>query len=296
MSAGAAAARTPAAHPPPVAILCGQGEFPLRAAQSVVAAGRPVLLVGIRGVAGPGIEAFPHVWFGLGELGGFLEALRQRGIRHLAIAGGMTRPAFSDLRLDFGGLKKLPEIAGLFLGGDNHLLAGFLKILEREGLTIVGVQEIAPGLLAPSGLVTQAAPGKDARQDIGLGRAFIAAASPFDVGQAVIVHAGRVLAVEAAEGTDAMIARVTQMRREGRLRLKGRAGVLVKAPKRGQDLRIDLPAVGPRTIALCAEAELEGLSLAAGQVLMLDRADLAAQADRAGLFLHGHDPAAGGQA
>ena len=126
--APAAAEGARAAPLPPVAIICGDGAFPLHAGESARAAGRGVLLVGIRGVAGPGIAAFPHVWLGLGELGKLLATLRQHGIRHLAIAGGIKRPALSELRVDFGGVKRLPEIARLFVGGDNHLLSGVLKI------------------------------------------------------------------------------------------------------------------------------------------------------------------------
>ena len=271
----------------PVAILCGQGEFPLRAAAAARAAGREVLLIGIRGVAGGGIEAFPHLWLGLGEVGGFLAALKQRGIMRLAIAGAMTRPALSDVRFDFGGIRRLPGIARLFLGGDNHLLSGALKMLEAEGLSIVGIDELAPDLLAPGGALTPRAPDATAHADIALCRNFIAAASPHDIGQGVVAHAGRIVAVEAAEGTDDMLARVARLRREGRLRLTGRAGVLVKGAKRGQDLRIDLPAIGPRTLALAAEAELDGIAVAAREVLILDRAGLAAEATSQGLFLFG---------
>ena len=279
--------QTEQARPAPVAILCGQGEFPLRAARAAQDAGREVFLVGIRGVAGAGVEAFPHLWLGLGEVGAFLAALRGRGITRLAIAGAMTRPAMSDLRFDLVGIRRLPGVAKLFVGGDNHLLSGALKMLEAEGLSIMGIEELAPGLLAPVGALTARAPGEAARADIALCRAFIAAASRFDIGQGVVAHAGRIVAVEAAEGTDAMLARVAQLRREGRLRWSGRAGVLFKAAKRGQDLRIDLPAIGPRTLELAAEAELDGLALAAGEVLMLDRAALAAEAEARGLFLFG---------
>ena len=275
---------------PAVAILCGRGDFPLLAARSARSAGREVFLVGIRGIAGPEIAAFPHIWLGLGEIGAFLDALRQRAISRLAIIGGMTRPAFTDLRIDFGGLRKVPELARLFLGGDNHLLAGVLGILEQEGLTIVGVQEIAPDLLAPSGTWSKAAPDRQSQDDIALALQYINAASPYDVGQAVIVAGRRIVAVEAAEGTDAMIERVAQLRSDGRLRLAGRTGLLVKAPKRGQDLRIDLPAIGPRTLELATLAGLAGIGLAAGQVLVLDRLQLAAQANAAGLFLLGFDP------
>ena len=282
-----------AAPLPPVAIICGKGEFPLRAAAGARALGREALLVGIRGVADARIEAFPHLWLGLGQLGGLVGALRQRGIRHIAIAGAITRPALSEISLDWRGARQAVTLARLYMGGDNQLLSGVLKILEGEGLTIVGVQEIAPHLLGAPGPLTSAQPSAAAAADIAIGRAFRSAASPFDIGQAVAVHAGRVLAVEAAEGTDAMLARVAQLRQDGRLRLNGRAGVLVKAAKRGQDARIDLPAIGPRTLELAAAARLEGISFAAGEVLVLDAGALALAADKAGLFLNGHtaDPA-----
>ena len=193
------------------------------------------------------------------------------------------------MRMDFGGVKRLPAIAKLFLGGDNHLLSGVIGLIEKEGVSVIGIDAIAPELLAQPGIATRRAPDAAAQADIALGRGFIATASPYDVGQAVVVAGGRVLAVEAAEGTDAMLERVAALRAAGKLRLKGRAGVLIKAPKRGQDLRIDLPAVGPRTLELAAAAELEGVSLAAGKVLVLDREELARQADAAGLFLQGHD-------
>ena len=107
------------------------------------------------------------------------------------------------------------------------------------------------------------------------GAGLIAALSPFDAGQAVVVANGRVLAVEAAEGTDSMLARIADLRAARRLRLKGRAGVLVKAPKRDQDMRLDMPAVGLKTIEGAKRAELEGIALAAGRVLIADRAAFA---------------------
>ena len=130
--------------------------------------------------------------------------------------------------------------------------------------------------------------GEDA--DIAFGAALLGALSPFDVGQGAVVANAHVLAVEAAEGTDAMLARVAQMRASGRLRLKGRAGVFVKAAKRGQDMRLDLPAVGLPTIAAAASAELSGLAIAAGEVLIAERAAFASAAEAAGLFVVGWAP------
>ena len=271
----------------PVAIICGGGGFPLAVAQAARRSGREVFLVGLHGAADPDIAAFPHMWLKLGEFGKLFRALTERGVAHLAIIGNLTRPDFSDLRLDFGGVKRLPDIARILRGGDDHALRGVVRFFEGEGYTVLGPHELAPALLAPDGAMTRRAPDEAAREDIALGFALGAALSPFDAGQAVIVAGRRVIAVEAAEGTDAMIERVAQLRASGKLRLKGRAGVLVKAPKLGQDLRVDLPAIGARTIAAAAAAELEGVALAAGGVLVLEREQVAAQAERAGLFLVG---------
>ena len=161
------------------------------------------------------------------------------------------------------------------------------RILEREGLRIVGVGDFAPELLAPVGRIAGGAPDDDAQADIVFGAALLAALSPYDVGQGVVVARKRALAIEAAEGTDAMLARVADLRAKGRLRFKGRAGVFVKAAKRGQDLRFDLPAIGLATLAAAGRAELKGVAVAAGQTLIADRAAFAAAAADAGLFVVG---------
>ena len=127
----------------------------------------------------------------------------------------------------------------------------------------------------------------DDEADIAFGARLLEALSGFDAGQGAVVAAGRVLAIEAAEGTDAMLARVAELRANGRLRRMGPAGVLVKAPKRGQDLRLDMPAVGPNTIEGAARAQLRGVALAAGRVLLVERERCAREADAAGLFAYG---------
>lgn len=269
----------------PLAILCGGGGLALEAARLARGNGREVFLVGLIGSAAIEIEAFPHVWVRLGELGKLFGALAERGIEDLAILGTVTRPEFSDLKLDWGAVKRAADIARLFRGGDDNLLNGVARILEREGLRIVGAREFAPQLLASVGVLAGGAPEDDA--DIRLGAAVLGALSPFDVGQGVVVANGRVIAIEAAEGTDAMLARVADMRASRRLRLKGKAGVFVKAAKRGQDMRLDLPAVGARTIELAARAELAGIAVAAGEVLVANRAAFVAAAEAAGLYVVG---------
>jgi DUF1009 family protein len=267
----------------PLAIICGGGGLPLEAAVAARENGREVFLVGLVGSASIDIESFPHVWTRLGELGKLFAALAERNIKDIAILGAVARPEFSDLRLDWGAVKRAAEIAKLLRGGDDSLLKGVARILEREGLRIVGPRDFAPALLAPAGVLAGRAPDDDS--DIRLGAGVLGALSPFDIGQGVVVAEGRVLAVEAAEGTDGMLARVADMRASRRLKSKG--GVFVKAAKRGQDLRLDLPAVGARTIEAVDRAGLAGIAIAADEVLVADRAAFIAAAEAAGLFVVG---------
>ena len=233
------------------------------------------------------IEAYPHVWVRTGEVGKLFAALKGRAIAEMVVIGAMTRPELADLRLDWGAVKRAAGLAQLFRRGDNGLLAGLAAIIEREGVRVVGAHEIAPRLLAPVGRIGARAASAEDEADIALGARLLGALSTFDAGQSAVIAAGRVLAIEAAEGTDAMLARVAEMRLSGRLRFAGLAGVLVKAPKGGQDLRLDMPAVGPKTIEAAAKAQLRGAAVAAGQVLMLERERCAREADAAGLFLAG---------
>lgn len=281
-----------AAAAPPLAILCGAGAFPLEVAAEARRAGREPFLVGVVGATDLAIEAYPHVWVRMGEVGKLFAALHARAIAEMVIVGAMARPEFADLRLDWGAVKRAAGLAQLFRRGDNGLLVGLAAIIEREGIRVVGAHDVAPRLAAPLGPFGARAASPDDETDIALGARLIDALSSFDAGQCAVVAAGRVLAIEAAEGTDAMLARVAEMRANGRLRFAGQAGVLVKAPKHGQDLRLDMPAIGPRTIEGAAKAQLRGAAVAAGRVLIVDRDRLAREADAAGLFVAGFASAA----
>jgi len=271
----------------PLAILCGAGAFPLQVATDARRAGRAPFLIGVVGVSEAGIQAYPHVWLRMGEVGKLFAALKERAIGEMVIVGAMSRPDFADLRLDWGAVKRAGELAQLFRRGDNALLVGLAAIIEREGVHIVGAHEIAPRLVAPVGPFGVRDVSPDDEADIAFGRDLLEALSRFDAGQAAVVGGGRALAIEAAEGTDAMLARVADMRAGGRARRKGPAGVLVKAPKRGQDLRLDMPAIGPDTIRGAARADLRGVAIAAGCVLVVERERCAREADAAGLFIYG---------
>jgi DUF1009 family protein len=274
----------------PLAIVCGGGALPLQAAHAVRAQGRGVFLVGLSGWAEPEIAAFDHAWVKMGEFGRVTRLLRERGVEELAMLGGVSRPDFSDVWLDWGAVKRVADIAKLFRGGDDGLLKGIARIFESEGFRFVGIADFAPELLCPVGWFAGPKPNKEAEADIVFGARLLAALSPFDVGQGAVIARERAIAVEAAEGTDAMLKRVAELRLSGRVRLKGRAGVFVKAAKRGQDFRFDLPAVGPATIKAAVKADLSGIALAAGQTLVLEREAFLTAAGKAGLFVIGFSP------
>jgi DUF1009 family protein len=181
----------------------------------------------------------------------------------------------------------MPSVLKAFRGGDDHLLSSVGRILERDGFRMVGIKDVAPDLLMPHGCLTRAAPDAAANADIARGREVLQALSPFDIGQAAIVVDGHVLGVEDIEGTDGLLARVARLRGEGRIRAKAGRGVLVKAPKSGQDLRFDLPTLGARTIEGATAAQLAGIAVVAGNTLVAEPQSMVDAADDAGLFVVG---------
>jgi DUF1009 family protein len=278
----------------PLAIICGGGSFPLAVADAAVRGGRRVVLFPLKGWADPAaVRRYPHHWVGLAQFGRFCRFARQEGCRDVVIVGGVIRPTPLQLRPDIGTLRLLPRIVRLFRGGDDHLLSGVGHIFEEHGFRLLGAHEVAPTILVPEGTLGQHRPAPHDIADAHRGLALIAAIGPFDVGQAVVVAGSRVLAVEAAEGTDEMLARLAALRHDGRIHYAARTGVLVKAPKPGQDRRLDLPSIGARTVEGVAAAGLAGIAVAAGNVITADIGDLVRAADAAELFVIGVNPAAG---
>jgi DUF1009 family protein len=268
--------------------VCGGGTIPGVVAEAVVRSGRRVVLFALRGWADPAtVAAYPHHWIKLGQLGRFISLARAEGCRDIVLIGTVLRPAIRDIRLDWTTLRLLPRIASLFRGGDDRLLSGIGRMLEERGFRLLGAHEVAPDILVPARALTRVRPTTRDERDIARGLAVLAALSPFDIGQAVIVADGYVVAVEAAEGTDAMIGRIAELRRSGRLHTPAGIGVLVKAAKQGQDARIDLPSIGPRTVAALADAGLAGIAVVAGRAIIAEPARLAALADEKGLFVIG---------
>ena len=272
----------------PVGVIAGGGAMPFAVADSLAARGIAPVLFALRGNCDPvRVERFRHHWISVGQLGRATKLFRSEGCRDLIFIGTLMRPALSEIRLDWGTVRVIGRILASFRGGDDHLLSGIGRILEQDGFRMVGIRDVAPDVLMPEGAVTRATPDPVATSDIAKGREVLRALSPFDIGQAVVVIDGHVVAVEDIEGTDGLLARVVRLRGEGRLRTGMGRGVLVKAPKSGQDLRFDLPTVGPKTIEGAAKAGLAGIAIIAGHTIAADSQAMIEAADRAGLFIQG---------
>ncbi|MGD9847304.1 MAG: LpxI family protein, partial [Variibacter sp.] len=182
-------------------VICGSGPLPAAIADAAIRRGRSVFLIAIEGWADAGAVArYPHAWIKLGQFGRAWRLARAAGSRDIVCIGGLVRPAIGSLRLDWETIRLLPRLYRLFRGGDDHLLSGLGRIFAERGFRMVAAQDVAPDILAPAGVLTRREPTQREADDIAFGFALLDAMGPFDVGQALVVAARRVLAVEAAEG------------------------------------------------------------------------------------------------
>ena len=272
----------------PVGVIAGGGAMPFAVADSLAARGIAPVLFALRGSCDPvRVERFRHHWISVGQIGRAKKLLRSEGCRDLIFIGTLLRPALSEIRLDWGTIRVIGPILAAFRGGDDHLLSGIGRIFEQDGFRMVGIRDVAPDMLMPEGRIARATPDPAGTADIAKGREVLRALSPFDIGQAVVVIDGHVVAVEDIEGTDGLLARVARLRSEGRIRASTGRGVLVKAPKTSQDLRFDLPTVGATTVEGAAKAGLAGIAVIAGQTIAADAQAMIESADSAGLFIQG---------
>ncbi len=264
----------------PLGILAGGGPFPGRVAAAAQAAGRPVFIVALQGFAEPAaFSAYRHVTARMGAAGQILTHLRAHACRDIVLVGPVRRPSLLDIRPDVEGARLLARVGRAAFAGDDGFLAAIVRILGEEGFRVLGAHEILREAVTPPGLLGAMAPDAQAMDDLARAQTVLRALGRADVGQACVVQQGIVLAVEAIEGTDAMLARASTLARPGP------GGILVKLVKPNQDRRADLPAIGPDTIAHAAAAGLRGVVFEAGGTLLHDRAACISAADAARLFL-----------
>ncbi len=271
-----------------LAIICGGGSLPAAVADAVARRGRRPVMFGIRGWADTAaIDRYVHHWIAIGQAGRFFRLARAENCREVLFIGTLLRPPITQLRLDWQTIRAMPGLIRAYRGGDDKLISGVASIAESGGLRVVGVKDVAPEVLVPEGVIGSYRPSQRDRTDIARALDVIAALGPFDVGQAAVVADNNVLAVEAAEGTDNLLNRIAELRRLGRVTSPPGIGVLVKAPKPGQDRRFDLPSIGPRTVENVARAGLAGLAVTAGSTMIAEAQAVTAAADREKIFLVG---------
>ncbi|MET0154723.1 MAG: UDP-2,3-diacylglucosamine diphosphatase LpxI [Rickettsiales bacterium] len=264
-------------------IIAGSGALPAQIVRTCAEAGRPTFVVSMlpENALQAEIKNSPHACLPIGAVGKAVAMLKERGVGELLFAGGLRRPKWSDVRPDADGAKLLARLIKMGRAGDNAALETVLAFFEEKGFVIVKAHDALKDAIAPEGAMTQRLPTTRDVQDMAYAMEAARALGRFDVGQAMAVEEGMILAVEGAEGTDAM------MRRAGQYRRSDEGPILVKAKKTGQDERVDLPSVGVDTVLAAHAAGFRGVAVEAGAALIVDRAAMTKKADELGIFVWG---------
>lgn len=272
---------------PKLALIAGGGALPVSVAARCEAEGRPVFVVRLAGFADPHLAHYPGVDAGMAEIGRILTAMKKAGCGAVCLAGIVSRPDFRTLKPDLKGATLLPGIIKAATQGDDALLRKILSVFEAEGFAVEGADDILGGETLPGGALGSVRPTADQLSDLRKALYVAEKSGELDIGQGAVVCDGLVLAVEAQEGTDAMLARVAGLPQDLRGAAGSRKGALGKAPKPIQDLRVDMPVIGARTVELAAAAGLAGVGGVEGRLILIDRDGIIAAADRLGLYVWG---------
>ena len=272
-----------------LAILAGRGELPRMIAEAEASAGRPYRVIELAGVPLPWAGAHPVIKAEFEKPGRLFKALRADGCDRIVLAGGIVRPSLNPLRFDRTMLRHAPKVLAGLKAGDDRTLRVVAELFEAEGLRLVAAQDVLGDLVAERGVLGRVAPSEADRADAARAAEIVAALGRADVGQGAVVAQGLCLGVETIQGTDAMLSFVAETAAGARPDSEGARGVFFKGPKPGQDLRMDLPAIGAGTVASVSAAGLAGIALAAGGVLVIDRPAGLEAADAAGIFVWGRE-------
>lgn len=267
-------------------ILAGGGKLPREIADSARRRGLPVAIVAIDGEADGDFSGHDVTRVNWGGIGGMIRALKQARVTDLVIVGHVHRPEISGLKPDLGFFRHFPRLLKIVAsGGDDSVLRRVVRFFEQQGFRVIAPVDAAPEIAVREGAASAVSASDRDRTDIGMGLDLVRTLGPYDIGQGAVIADGRIEAIEGVEGTDRMISRVVEVRRaDGGTR---RTGVLVKRSKPGQDLRIDMPAIGPATVDGAREARLSGIAVEADNVLIAERALTLARADADGVFIEG---------
>lgn len=272
-----------------IAIIAGSGLLPRSVTDGLVQAGHRPLVVAIEGEADFEDEPARYDLLRVApeRLGQVMATLKRKGVTHLVLAGGVAkRPPLGRLRYSPKVLLYLPRLIGGYARGDDGLLRAIFGFIQSYGIRVVGAHEVVPDLLAPEGPLTKVRPTRADERDIAAALAAARTIGRLDIGQAAVAIGGRVIALEDIDGTDGLLRRTKALRSHGRLAGKAR-GVLVKCTKPGQEMRVDLPAIGPQTVRDAQAAGLAGIAVEAERSFVLDCSQTVELADEFGLFLVG---------
>jgi len=272
-------------------LIAGGGDLPAAVATRCDAEGRALFIIRLAGFADPQLACWPGADFGMAQIGGILKALKKQGCGAVCLAGIVNRPDFKSLKPDLKGASLLPGIVAAATKGDDALLRKILSVFEAEGFAVEGADDILGGEMLHRGALGRHSPTSQQISDLKKALHVAEKSGELDIGQGAVVCDGLVLAVEAQEGTDAMLTRVAGLPADLRGSARDRKGALGKAPKPIQDLRVDMPVIGARTVELAAAAGLAGIGGIAEHLIRIDRAAIIEAADRLGLFVWGEERA-----
>lgn len=268
-------------------VLAGSGRIPVDLCFYLRAQGDEPVVFMLKGDADDALRQFHHYEFTTTQIGSLVKAGKREGVTHIVMVGGVhSRPALRDFRPDWFTLRLMPRVVKALRLGDDAILGQVIGGLEESGFGVLGVHELMPDIVAEAGALGRAKPSRAVMASIDIGRRAALLLGEVDAGQGVIVIGKRIVALEGAEGTDAMLQRVAALKQNGRLHNR-KAGVLVKLAKPGQELRADMPTIGLKTVENAAAAQLAGIAVDGGRTLIVDRAAVLAAADQAGLFIFG---------
>jgi len=272
-----------------VAILAFGGQLPQECVD-LLKNRHEIYLLGIDGIADRSLIEQADGVFSFYDLGGIFSALKDLRVEKVMIVGVMKRPPLSVLIKAFGAFRSVPELKTLFESGDDNLLRGVIRLFEERGFQMCGIDSLAPELLVEEGVLSQKIPSKEQTAMGFLGLACLDALSSFDVGQAVIVRDQRILGIEGVRGTDALLRSFCPVHWKRLWHSKAylaRGGVLVKTSKRGQDMRLDMATIGPKTVRYVARSGLSGIVLGASRTLIVDRKETLREANRRNIVIFG---------
>jgi DUF1009 family protein len=264
-------------------LIAGGGDLPLEIARSLQAS-HPFILR-LQGFTDPGFDAFEGETLSIGQIGAMIKSLKAANCDAVCFAGYVTRPDLKDLKMDARGLIMVPKALAAGRKGDDALIRVVVGEFEGAGFQVVGANDLLDRLMPQAGILGAHAPDEAHQADIDTAVEAARVIGGMDIGQGVVCVDGVVLAVEAQEGTNAMLERVAALPSPLRGDRNALRGVLAKIPKPIQERRVDLPTIGMDTVQRCLEAGLAGIVLEAGGALIVDRANVISALDDAGLFL-----------